>query len=157
MNPESSSAENRHCPSVGAGEGCRVRQAAEVDLEAIGRIQAASPTAARWRPKDYLGHLCLVAEESGGIAGFIVAREAAGEYEILNLAVAPDRRRRGVGRQLLSALLGRVSGPVFPEVRASNRAARRLYESCGFHPVGIRENYYRDPTESAIVMRFQSC
>ncbi len=137
--------------------GLRIRPAVREDLEAIARIQEASPAAAQWPPEDYLRYTCLVAVSGEEVAGFAVLRRTGEEYELLNLAVAPERRRRGVGRRLVAAVLERAPGPVFLEVRASNEAARRLYEACGFRPVGLRRNYYRNPTESAIVMRFQSC
>ncbi len=135
----------------------QVRPASSADLRAIARIQRSSPTAAQWPPEDYLRYVCLVAAVGREVAGFAVLRRTGGEYELLNLAVAPERRRRGIGRRLVAAALEKAAGPVYLEVRASNEAARKLYEACGFRPVGIRENYYRNPTESAIVMRFQSC
>ncbi len=134
-----------------------VRPASRQDIDAIARIQRASPAAAQWRPEDYLYYTCLVAVLGNEVAGFAVLRGAGDEHELLNLAVAPEHRRRGIGRRLVAAALETAAGPVYLEVRASNQAARRLYETCGFRPVGIRENYYRNPDEPAIVMRFQSC
>lgn len=99
----------------------------------------------------------LVAETVDGVAGYVVARDAADEGEILNLAVAPAWHRRGVGRTLvarvLAALAGRGVTQVFLEVRASNVAARALYEGVGFREVGRRARYYRRPVEDAVVLR----
>ena len=81
---------------------------------------------------------------------------APGEREILNLAVEPSLRRRGVARRLLEEVLSREEGTWFLEVRESNAAAIRLYEGLGFRPMGLRKNYYNDPSESGIVMRFLS-
>jgi [ribosomal protein S18]-alanine N-acetyltransferase len=93
------------------------------------------------------------------VAGFIVVREifAAGkneqsEREILNLAVAPAFRRRGIATLLLRNEL-RSNAIYFLEVRESNSAARKLYSLLGFVEVGRRKQYYRNPTETAIVMQ----
>lgn len=135
----------------------RVRPAGPADLPAIARLQAESPEASQWDVAAYLPDNCLVAESGGEVCAFIAARSAGGENEILNLAVAPSLRRRGIGRLLLAEALSRLSGPVFLEVRESNEAARRLYESAGFVAAGIRREYYGNPTECAIVMSLQSC
>ena len=91
------------------------------------------------------------------VAGYVVAHYGADAAEILNLAVAPDRRRRGAGKALVEhilAVLGAVGvRSVFLEVRESNSAARRLYQQLGFVSVGIRPNYYRRPMEAAVVLR----
>lgn len=135
-----------------------IRPANSGDLGAIARIQAASPGAATWNPADYLAHDCRVAVQDSEVVGFLVAREtAAGEQEILNLAVDPGWRRRGIGSALVQELFGVDPVAVFLEVRESNQAARAFYEGIGFRPVGLRRNYYSDPTETAIVMRLQSC
>jgi [ribosomal protein S18]-alanine N-acetyltransferase len=99
----------------------------------------------------------LVAEAADGIIGYVIAREAAGSGEILNLAVDPPLRRRGIARALLDAGLGalrrRHVQEVYLEVRVSNQAAQALYSAAGFHPVGRRRSYYRNPVEDALVLR----
>ncbi len=99
----------------------------------------------------------LVAETDRGIAGYLIGREAAGSGEILNLAVAPEFRRRGIGGELLEAGLEafqrRRAHEVFLEVRESNRSAQALYLARGFRPVGQRASYYRNPREDALVLR----
>ena len=90
------------------------------------------------------------------IAGYIVARESAGELHINNVAVRDQYRRRGIG----SALLGRIMETArrlmvkvaFLEVRSGNDAARALYERTGFRAIARRPNYYSDPREDAVVM-----
>ena len=135
-----------------------IRSAAEADLDEIFRIQSASPEAAQWNVAGYLSHECLVAVAEGRIAGFVTARQTApGEFEILNLAVDPPLRRRGVARSLLEKLLTGWRGSVFLEVRQSNVAARKLYHALGFEAVAVRANYYQSTGESAIVMKFYSC
>jgi [ribosomal protein S18]-alanine N-acetyltransferase len=99
----------------------------------------------------------LVAEVGGDIVGYLIAREAGGSGEILNLAVDPPRRRGGVGRILLDAGLAtlrrRGAEEIFLEVRESNLAAQALYLGAGFRPVGQRAGYYRNPLEDALVLR----
>jgi [ribosomal protein S18]-alanine N-acetyltransferase len=98
----------------------------------------------------------LVAQNRRGIAGYLIGREVAGTGEVLNLAVSPDCRRRGVARALLraglSALRKRHVEEVYLEVRESNRSAQALYLSSGFRPVGQRAAYYRNPKEDALVL-----
>ena len=134
-----------------------IRPARFTDLAAIDAIQAASPEAARWNPVDYLKHDCRVADVESCVAGFLAVRELGpGEREILNLAVDPAERRKGLARGLLRDALGRANGAWFLEVRASNAAAIQLYESAGFQRAGRRPDYYDNPAEDAIVMRFFS-
>jgi len=135
-----------------------IRVAMAYDLGAIAQIQQASPQASQWAPRDYLAYSCHVAEIDGKIAGFLVSRETArGEREILNLAVDPPFRRRGIAKSLLAHELQCYTGVEwFLEVRASNADALKLYESLLFKRVGSRNNYYREPPESAIVMRLFS-
>jgi ribosomal-protein-alanine acetyltransferase len=128
------------------------------DLPQIAAIQAASPEAPRWNTADYLKYDLLVAVCNGRVAGFLTTRPlAAGECEILNLAVAPEFRRRGIARSLWKAFAGSSSSSVFLEVRESNEGARKLYLSLGFQEVGRRPDYYGTPLEAAIVMKFHSC
>jgi ribosomal-protein-alanine N-acetyltransferase len=134
-----------------------VRRGEPEDLPAVAAIQAASPEAARWNPADYLTYDLRVAECGGEAAGFLVAREVAGEAEILNLAVAPRFRRRGMARELLRSLVNSFKGPIFLEVRESNKAARLTYQAIGFKEVARRSCYYDSPPETAIVMKFHSC
>lgn len=98
-----------------------------------------------------------MAVEDGDVRGYVVARHAAGEGEILNLGVAPAHQRRRLGRALVRhtlAMLGAhgVQG-VFLEVRESNVAARQLYQGVGFKEVGRRPRYYRRPPEDALILR----
>lgn len=135
-----------------------IRPLEKGDREAIERISRQSPEAARWRPEDYEGLPGWVAEGETGVIGFVVARSAADEMEILNLAVEPAGRRRGAGRALLAAALdrGRAAGArrAWLEVRESNRVAQLFYESRGFAVAGRRPRYYSDPVEDALVMAF---
>ncbi|MGA3024879.1 MAG: GNAT family N-acetyltransferase [Bryobacteraceae bacterium] len=135
-----------------------IRKAAESDLPAIAEIQRASPEAAHWSVPDYLDQDCWVATVGGRLAGFLVCRAvAADEREVLNIAVGPQFRRRGIARALLEAECNRNLGDYFLEVRASNIAARAFYSVIGFTEVGVRQAYYENPPESGIVMKRRSC
>lgn len=90
------------------------------------------------------------------IAGYIVARETAGELHVNNIAVRDRYRRRGYGLLLLGSVLEearrRRATMAFLEVRSGNSAAQSLYERCGFKAIARRSNYYSDPPEDAVVM-----
>jgi ribosomal-protein-alanine N-acetyltransferase len=132
-----------------------IRAAREDDRDAIAAIQSASPEAPAWDPA---GYDVSVADVDGEVAGFLVTRRTApDELEILNVAVAPQRRRSGVAKALLQTLFTSHEGVIFLEVRESNVTARRLYESLGFKDLSRRPGYYENPCEPAIVMNFHSC
>lgn len=93
------------------------------------------------------GAFGLLALAAGAPVGFLIARVAAGEAEILSLGVAPPARRRGVGRMLLDAALAAAAAEgaerMFLEVAEDNAAARALYAAAAFRAVGRRPAYYR--------------
>ena len=135
-----------------------IRRGGAYDLDAVAAIQDASPGAARWKVADYLEQDFRVAIDCNRIVGFLVARTlAADEREILNLAVAPDFRRKGVARTLLESAFKGFRGGVFLEVRESNKVAQEFYKSLGFQELSRRKGYYDSPPETAIVMKFHSC
>ena len=136
----------------------RIRPAIQTDLAAIDAIQCDAREASQWEVASYLQYHCVVGELEGHVAGFLVFRNVApGEHEILNLAVAGSRRRTGIAAQLLCHVLEQYFGEWFLEVRESNTAARKLYETLGFEEAGRRLGYYPDSLESGIVMRLRSC
>jgi ribosomal-protein-alanine N-acetyltransferase len=104
----------------------------------------------KWLSRSFVG---LV---GGNVAGYIIAWFLRGEVHVLNVAVSPGLQRHGIGRRLLAHVieLGEQSDHhlVTLEVRASNDAAKLLYVTMGFAPVGVRRRYYRDNDEDAIVM-----
>ncbi len=131
-----------------------IRRMREEDGPDVVRIQNVSPEAAHWTPAGYLVFEAYVVEVAGEVAGFLVMRPTApDESEILNLAISPTMRRRGLGRLLLERAAFAQRRVLFLEVRESNNAARSLYREAGFAEVGRRAEYYRHPVEAAIVMR----
>jgi ribosomal-protein-alanine N-acetyltransferase len=139
----------------------RSRPIEEADVERILAIQAACPEIAQWTRCDYdrVAHGEMagwVAEEEKSVVGFIVARKIAKEIEILNFAVAPEMRARGIGAMLLQESLAWAktfeATHAILEVRASNTAALRFYERHNFHVVGRRSRYYISPPEDALLL-----
>jgi ribosomal-protein-alanine acetyltransferase len=127
-------------------------------LAEIRTIQASSLQSAQWDVTQYFNYQVLVAVSGIHLTGFLVGRTLAErEHELLNLAVAPEFRRQGIGRALVAAWLEGVSGTVYLEVRPSNTAARLFYKYLGFEEVSIRPEYYQNPPEPAIVLKFHSC
>jgi [ribosomal protein S18]-alanine N-acetyltransferase len=133
-----------------------IRPATEADLDSVAYIQNSSPEAAHWDVRDYLAYDFRVAVYKNQVAGFAVSRWVADEGELLNLAVHPEFRRRGVGRKLLAAINSGHPGTLWLEVRESNTPARNLYKTLGFQENGRRLGYYHDSPESGIVMKFHS-
>jgi [ribosomal protein S18]-alanine N-acetyltransferase len=134
-----------------------VRPGGAPDLAAIAQLQTASPEASQWDVREYLKYDLTVAVCDGRVAGFAVARRLAeGESELLNLAVDPAFRRRGVGQRLVAQLSASHPGILWLEVRESNAGAHKFYNSLGFREAGRRPDYYPSSGESAIVMNVHS-
>lgn len=138
-----------------------IRPAQKQDLPSILDIAAASPEAAQWSAESYAAFLDSgirgwVSVDENGILGFLLARWAADEMEILNLAVSPVSRRKGLGTLLLREALAWAQqngvAKLHLEVRASNYAARQFYEAHRFHTAGRRPNYYSHPTDDAVLL-----
>lgn len=95
-------------------------------------------------------------DEQGAVAGYAGLQVILDEGYILNIAVRPDCRRRGVAGQLLQVFIDFAKGNKLAfltlEVRASNYAAIALYGSRGFRGTGRRKNYYEHPKEDAVIM-----
>ena len=143
-----------------------VRPATVDDIRILISIEKDSPTAAHCQESQYRAALqpgmspervSLVIEEPS-VCGFIVAQVLGDEWEIENVVVAAGAQRRGLGAELVSALLeqarARGARSIFLEVRESNAAARRLYAKSGFVPAGRRKSYYADPPEDALLFRY---
>ena len=93
-------------------------------------------------------------DETGTVAGYIGCHTVLDEGYIANVAVSPDFRRKGIGKQLVNTLLAQLQDLAFVtlEVRVSNEPAIALYRGCGFVPVGTRKKFYSHPTEDALLM-----
>lgn len=95
-------------------------------------------------------------DDEGRVLGYVGMMYVLDEGYISNVAVAPEARRQGIGRDLIKELMARAADLdlafVTLEVRCSNAAAIALYEKQGFLPVGKRKNYYDFPREDAILM-----
>jgi [ribosomal protein S18]-alanine N-acetyltransferase len=115
-------------------------------------MESLEESASRW--------IAWVAEGDRRVVGFLVGRPAADEFEILNLAVGTEFRRKGIASQLIQTAIetARFAGVanIFLEVRASNEAGIALYTRLAFQACGRRKNYYRDPIEDAVLLIFNN-
>jgi ribosomal-protein-alanine N-acetyltransferase len=140
-------------------------EATRRDAAAMAKLHAASFRRG-WNDGELehlLGDSAIVAHRAmrgRSLTGFIISRRAAGEAEILSVAVAAATRGRGLARALLHLHLRRLAGlgvqSVFLEVGEDNAPACRLYRKAGFREVGRRESYYRDgagTATAALVLR----
>lgn len=141
---------------------CRIRPGSLADATELAELERAcfsDPwTVAGIRETiQYETSRSFVALDSDQIIGYVIARISGTEGEILDLAVLPAERRKGIGRRLLRAARESLQSDgvreLYLEVRESNRAAIELYRSHGFRPVGLRPRYYRNPPEDALVLR----
>jgi ribosomal-protein-alanine acetyltransferase len=141
---------------------CRLRPATRADLPALAALEREAfndPwTEAQLREAlSWSGAIAVVAENAAGLTGYVLGRIIVDEGEILSLATAPQHRRQGIGRDLLTAVLAvmveRGVRSAWLEVRVSNEAARAMYQAAGFVAAGRRSDYYRQPLEDALVLR----
>jgi [ribosomal protein S18]-alanine N-acetyltransferase len=98
--------------------------------------------------------ICLCMPAGEGLAGYLVCSRYADVWHLMNIAVAPDRRRQGIATRLMERLF-EEAGPdarFTLEVRTSNASAIAMYERFGFRPSGHRRRYYHDNGEDALVM-----
>ncbi|WP_461516338.1 ribosomal protein S18-alanine N-acetyltransferase [Porticoccus sp.] len=137
-----------------------VRPMVEGDLDAIAEIEQ-QVTPHPWNRKQFedsfLKHHCLSMVLGDQVVGYAVFTLVAGESEILNIAIGSQWQGRGLGSQLLNALIERISGEaehLFLEVRADNYPAQTLYQNAGLVEICVRKNYYRtaDGPKDAIIM-----
>lgn len=101
--------------------------------------------------------LWVVAVDSNRVVGYVGSQSVMGWADMMNLAVDPDYRNRGIGRELVAQLIKRLKENEVTcltlEVRVSNTPAVNLYNSLGFCEVGRRPGYYRNPKEDALILR----
>lgn len=127
-----------------------------LDLEARAFEHPWSPElVARELEQDH--SMILVISSEDRVAGFVIAWLVVDELHILNVAVDPSLRRRGLARLLLGELLDRAQrcgmSLATLEVRVGNEAAIRLYEGLGFRTIGLRRRYYADGEDALVMQR----
>jgi len=128
-----------------------IRPMTDVDVAAVISIERASYqfpwSEGIFRDCLRVGYVCRVVTNGGEVLGYGVMSVGAGEAHILNLCIREKHRSRGVGKSMLNYLLDRAAAAgmseAFLEVRPSNTAAIRLYQSLGFDQVGTRRGYYQ--------------
>jgi len=139
-----------------------MRDMVPADIDAVFAIEQAVQ-AYPWTRGNFVdamrnGYFCRVDVADGVIRGYAVLMPVVDEAELLNIGVAADQQRKGVGRAMLLEMLDMACGKnmirVYLEVRASNAAALALYRSAGFVGIGLRKGYYRNTGggEDAITM-----
>ncbi len=143
-----------------------IRPATPADILHMRSLEQQAETAAHWSEREYdvlfapeaPKRLALVAGEGGDVGGFLIARCDIDDWELENVVVAPDRRRGGIGGQLVGALLHQAgekgATSVLLEVRESNDPARQLYKKFGFLEAGRRPSYYANPAEDALLLKY---
>jgi [ribosomal protein S18]-alanine N-acetyltransferase len=158
-----------------------VRRATLNDIPAMIALDRQTPNAAHWSQLQYEARvaaerlpmaepLALVAEEtfdpdartttsSPAILGFLIAHRADKEWELENIVVAENLRRRGIGsllaRRLIAHVRSEMGRDIFLEVRESNDEARALYRKLDFEETGRRKDYYSNPLEDGIICRIK--
>lgn len=143
----------------------RLRPMTQADLARVAELERES-YAFPWSDQIFadclrVGYYCVVVETDDGVMGYSVLSMGAGEAHVLNLCIAGALRRRGIGRELLLAVLGHARDrgvrDAYLEVRRSNRAAIALYHDLGFECVGQRRGYYQahEGREDALVYRLE--
>jgi ribosomal-protein-alanine N-acetyltransferase len=141
-----------------------LRRATAADIASVISLERDVPDLVHWSEQMYRAafqpgaperHLWVI-EDGGQLRAFLIARFSGAECELENLVVANQHRRRGLGSQLLHALIAtareRNLERVLLEVRESNHAARALYAKRGFQENGRRTGYYSQPAEDAILL-----
>ncbi len=142
-----------------------IRKAAVADAAEIATLEALifpDP----WCKEDIIstisteGSMCYTALDGGHVAAYIIARQIPPEGEIYRIATSPEKRRHGIAYRLLDYAVkterGKGLESLFLEVRESNLPAQSLYRAYGFKEIGIRKNYYKNPSESAIIMLYSN-
>jgi ribosomal-protein-alanine N-acetyltransferase len=148
----------------------KVRRMVAGDVDRVVDLAARTQHAPGWQrrayetaidPESRPRRIALVAEErsTGVLAGYVVASSTAPEAELESIVTAAAHQRRGVARELFSALKAELRRQgvreVMLEVRAGNQGAHGFYRFLGFAEEGRRLGYYSDPPEDAVLMRLR--
>lgn len=139
----------------------RIRRMKQEDIEEVCEIEK-SIFSMPWKKKDFLDsiqkqtNLYLIAEVEGNIVGYCGLWGIVGEGQINNVAIRREYRGCGIASEMLKQLLEKAREMGLEEftleVRESNQSAICLYQKLGFQKEGIRENFYQNPIENAIIM-----
>ena len=132
------------------------------DMDAIERIERVSYRTP-WSRSMFTSELAKpsslslgAVDDDGSLVGYLVLSKHLDAWHVMNVAVAPDQRRRGVASALLTRLLEVTRADAERghtlEVRVSNVGAIKLYERFGFQGTGVRRGYYTDNREDALIM-----
>lgn len=143
-----------------------VRKLNESDIEDVYKIVLQS-FADPWTKNSLIssveadGSVCYIAEVSSITVGFLIAQDISGEINLDSIAVNTEYRGKGIAKAMMSALCeySHLNGCklITLEVRSANESAIRLYDHFGFKRVGLRKNYYKNPSDDAILMtRFEN-
>ena len=146
-------------PNESLTKGVKVRRLAYSDLPAVIAIERRSfPTP--WSLAMFVLELskpsgiCLAASAGDDMLGYVICSRYDQVWHLMNIAVAPDHRRRGIAWALMTRLVEEARGvlPFTLEVRVSNHGAIEMYERFGFRSAGVRPRYYHDNGEDATIM-----
>lgn len=137
------------------------RRSLPSDAKKIARIEE-TVFSDPWTEEDIIstisteGSMCYTALSDGAVIAYIIGRQIPPEGEIYRIATIPEKRRSGIAYRLLDYAVkcekGRGLESLFLEVREQNIPAKNLYKSYGFREVGIRKNYYKNPSDNAVIM-----
>lgn len=140
-----------------------IRQMTEEDVAAVAALEEANFS----RPWSYdafsktlsdENYIVIIAKDTDALLGYCVLLCTGEEADITNVCTAPAARGKGVATEMLTALMeaGYIRGVTefFLEVRESNVPARALYTKLGFEEIGLRKNYYEEPKEHAVLMKY---
>ena len=152
-----------HRRRLGLEETFIIRQMTEEDVAAVAALEAENFS----RPWSYdafmktlsdENYIVIIAKDTDALLGYCVLLCTGEEADITNVCTAPAARGKGVATAMLGALMdaGKARGVTefFLEVRESNTPARSLYTKLGFEEIGLRKNYYEEPKEHAVLMKY---
>lgn len=132
--------------------------ATAAEAEILAALDNSVPFSAHWSVENWQSELAQpaariwCAQEGGQVVGFIALRGVAGQWELLNVAVAADHQRQGIATALLRHALAFIAtAHITLEVSTANQAAQALYQKAGFVVLGVRKQFYKDATDALIM------
>ena len=140
-----------------------IRRMTEEDVAAVGALEAENFSRpwscdAFYKTLSDENYIVMIAKETDALLGYCVLLCMGEEADITNVCTAPEARGKGVATEMLTVLmeegLSRGVKEFFLEVREGNVPARSLYTKLGFEEIGLRKNYYEEPREHAVLMKY---